>query len=140
MWRISKRKSIRGANIRLGVMFQFKFKIQQQKFPIKCFYPEIHATSPQKKHHTTTHETSLDNSTFYCHCSRHGPVVGPQGVVGVKQHSALATHVLLIRAGASDTSRAVHGGGVGAALGRGVSPQSDVAVLSPSGAPGAQFY
>ena len=58
----------------------------------------------------------------------------------IEENTALTTDVLLVRARASRAGRPVHGGGVGAALGRGVSPQSDVAVLSPSGAPGAQFY
>ena len=63
-----------------------------------------------------------------------------EGVGSIEEDSALTTDVLLVRAGTSSAGGAVHGGGVGAALGRGVSPQSDVAVLSPSGAPVAQFY
>ena len=58
-----------------------------------------------------------------------------QGVVGVKEDSTLSTHVLLIRAGASNTSRAVHGGGVSPALGLSVPPQSDEAILTPASAP-----
>merc|ERR1719458_1767864 len=43
--------------------------------------------------------------------------------------------MLLIRPGASHTSRAVHGGGVSPALGLGISPQPDEAILAPAGAP-----
>merc|ERR1719458_1258473 len=43
--------------------------------------------------------------------------------------------MLLIRPGASHTSRAVHGGGVSPALGLAIPPQPDEAVLAPAGAP-----
>ena len=58
----------------------------------------------------------------------------------IEENTALSTDVLLVRAGTSGAGSAVHGAGVGPALGRGVSLQSDVAVLSPSGAPVVQFY
>ena len=61
--------------------------------------------------------------------------MSPQGVVCVKQDSALTTHVLLIRPGASDTRGSVHGGGVSPALGLGVPPQPDVAILAPECSP-----
>ena len=54
----------------------------------------------------------------------------------VEEDSALSTDVLLVIARASRARSPVHRGGVSAALGGGVSPQSDVAVLSPPGAPG----
>ena len=60
----------------------------------------------------------------------------PERVRHIEENSALTTDVLLVRAGTSGAGGAVHGGGVGPALGSGVSPQSDVAVLSPSRAPG----
>ena len=61
--------------------------------------------------------------------------MGPQGEGGVEEDSALATHVLLIRAGAVSTRGAVHGGGVSAALGLAIPPQPAVAILAPAGAP-----
>ena len=63
----------------------------------------------------------------------------PERVGHIEENTALTTDVLLVRAGASGAGGSVHGGGVSAALGTGVSPQSDVAVLSPSGAPVVQF-
>ena len=61
--------------------------------------------------------------------------MGPQGEGGVEQDSALTTHVLLIGAGAVSTGGTVHGGGVSPALGLGVPPQPDEAVLAPARAP-----
>ena len=48
----------------------------------------------------------LDVSLLYSllrQCSRHGPVVSSQGEGGVEEDAALATHVLLVRAGAVST-------------------------------------
>merc|ERR1719266_2850959 len=52
----------------------------------------------------------------------------PERIGHVEENTALTTDVLLVRAGAS--------GGGSPALGLGVSPQPDVTVLAPSGAPG----
>ena len=60
----------------------------------------------------------------------------PEREGDVEEDSALSTDVLLVIARTARAGSPVHRGGVSAALGSGVSPQSDVAVLSPPGAPG----
>ena len=60
-------------------------------------------------------------------------------VGSIVEKTTLTTDMLLVRAGPSSAGTPVHGGGISAALGRGVSPQSDVTVLAPSGAPEVQY-
>ena len=60
----------------------------------------------------------------------------PEREGDVEEDPALSADVLHVIAGAAGAGSPVHRGGVSPALGSGVSPQSDVAVLAPPGAPG----
>ena len=60
----------------------------------------------------------------------------PEREGDVEEDPALSADVLHVIAGASGAGSPVHRGGVSPALGSRVSPQSDVAVLAPPGAPG----
>ena len=97
---------------------------------------QIHKYSTQK----CKDQAQISGPDFYFskQHSRHGPVVDPERVGHVEENTALTTDVLLVRAGATGAGSPVHGGGVSTARGRGVSPQSDVTVLAPSGAPEVQ--
>ena len=67
-------------------------------------------------------------------------MVDAERVGSIEEKTALTTDVLLVRAGTTGAGGAVHGGGVSPALGRGVSPQPDVAVLAPARAPAVPNY
>merc|ERR1712228_5549 len=68
-------------------------------------------------------------------CSRHCEIVSSKRPRDIEEDTTLATHVLLIVAGASHTRRPVHWGRVSSALGLCIPGKPDVAALSPAGSP-----
>ena len=67
--------------------------------------------------------------------SWHHELVSTKWVGNIKENSTLSTHVLFIIAWSSNTSCAVHGGGVSAALWGCLSLQPNIATLAPARAP-----